>query len=794
MPGMFKWVGQVATSRPWLVCAVWILAGVALSLSAPAWESKAQDDDIHFLPARCPSVRGYQLLEQAFPQDVFASKAIVAIERDHQPLTEADFALVDHCVKDLVELRQEVPGLQIGNITSYRDGFIGRRLLSADRRCTLIQISLSTPFLALKTRATVDRIEMRLRQRLASMGNESPRVLVTGPAGLGRDLLEAGAHSLEGTTLATVILVVVVLLAVYRAPILALIPLATIAVSVWVSLELLALMTLLPGVHLVNISRVFAVVILYGAGTDYCLFLISRYREELSQDPNRTLALCRSVSAVGAALAASAGTVICGLGLMGLAEFAKIRCAGPAIALSLAVALAASLTLTPALLRILGRAVFWPGAVPVAGKTQPASARSETVWDWISGWVVGRPLLVWCGAVAAVVPFVVLGLRVEPNYRSTGELQPSAQSIKGVAAIQRHFTAGEIGPLTVMLIGKADWNRTEGRNIIAHLSHGFALLPNVADVRSLTQPLGASVAIPTVSPAAHKLFGGILRSIGGGLEAKLDQAAQASRDFYTRTLDSETGSRYVTRLDVVFRSDPFDRASVTTMDTIQTWLEDELPSAVKHLGGVETEIYGVTASANDLALVTEADRCRVNLLVLSGIFLILLVVVRKPWLAAYLLVTVLFSYYATLGATVLAGKLVSGRPLDQVEWRVPFFLFTILVAVGEDYNILLITRVLQERLRLGSTEGTKRALARTGGTITSCGVIMAGTFATLMLGGLGTLMQIGFALAFGVLLDTFVVRTFLVPAFALLVWRLQGFRAPPEAPRRALPVPERLAG
>jgi RND superfamily putative drug exporter len=235
--------------------------------------------------------------------------------------------------------------------------------------------------------------------------------------------------------------------------------------------------------------------------------------------------------------------------------------------------------------------------------------------------------------------------------------------------------------------------------------------------------------------------------------------------------DLSKGPRFVTRLDVVCHSDPFDPESKNTLGLIQAWLERELPPSVGHLGGVQSECYGVTVSSADLAQVTEADRTRVNLLVLGGIFLILLILVRKPWLAAYLLITVLFSYYATLGATVLAGHFYTGRPLDQVDWRVPFFLFTILVAVGEDYNILLITRVLQERQLHGVIEGTRRALAQTGGTITSCGLIMAGTFATLMLGGLGTLVQIGFALAFGVLLDTFIIRPFMVPAFTLMVWR-----------------------
>src|SRR5207245_3075370 len=166
------------------------------------------------------------------------------------------------------------------------------------------------------------------------------------------------------TTLATVVLVVVVLLLVYRAPLLALVPLATIAVSVWVSLQLLAMLTQVPGVHLVNVARIFAIVILYGSGTDYCLFLISRYQEELALGHDGPQALQRSIGNVGGALAASAGPVICGLGLMGFAEFAKVRCAGPAIALSLAVALLSSLTLAPAMLCLLGRVAFCPARMP----------------------------------------------------------------------------------------------------------------------------------------------------------------------------------------------------------------------------------------------------------------------------------------------------------------------------------------------------------------------------------------------------------------------------------------------
>jgi RND superfamily putative drug exporter len=391
--------------------------------------------------------------------------------------------------------------------------------------------------------------------------------------------------------------------------------------------------------------------------------------------------------------------------------------------------------------------------------------------------VVARPVLVWSVAVLTLAPLALLGFQVVPVYKATGELHPSAGSVQGLAAIQRHFTAGEIGPLTVLLRSSTDWNTVEGREALAHLSRGFALLPNVAEVRGLTQPLGKS--LPVFSPQAGRKnsLHGFLQSIRHDVvQTALEQAQRAARDFYLAELPAETEDRFVARLDVVFHSDPFATESRETLELIELWLQKALPSCSSALHSVRGDCYGVTVSSRDLAQVTEEDRLRVNALVLSGIFVILLLLVRRLWLAAYLLLTVLFSYYCTLGATAIIGTMWSGRPLGQVDWRVPFFLFTILVAVGEDYNILLITRVLQERKRHGTEEGTRRALARTGGTITSCGLIMAGTFATLMLAGLGTLVQIGFALAFGVLLDTFVVRPFLVPAFTLFVWRTKAKR------------------
>src|SRR5262249_44737979 len=156
------------------------------------------------------------------------------------------------------------------------------------------------------------------------------------------------------------------------------------------------------------------------------------------------------------------------------------------IGLSLAVVLLASLTLTPALLQVLGKRVFWPGK-----STAPAEARWRVgLWDRVSRHVVARPVLTFAVAVAVLLPLVVLGLKVRPNYKPTGELGSAAGGVRGLEVIQRHFTAGETGPVTVLLASHSDWDGREGRQVLSHLSRGFALLDNVAEVRSLTQPLG----------------------------------------------------------------------------------------------------------------------------------------------------------------------------------------------------------------------------------------------------------------------------------------------------------------
>ena len=194
-----------------------------------------------------------------------------------------------------------------------------------------------------------------------------------------------------------------------------------------------------------------------------------------------------------------------------------------------------------------------------------------------------------------------------------------------------------------------------------------------------------------------------------------------------------------------------------------------LPEQLAEGEGTDLFYIGPTPSIRDLKTVTSGDRIRINILVLVGVFLVLVLLLRRVAICAYLILSVFFSYLVTLGFTFVVFWSLDPAGFSGLDWKVPMFLFTILIAVGEDYNIYLITRIREEQVRHGPIKGVTVALLKTGSIISSCGLIMAGTFSSLMAGSLLGMIQLGFALSAGVLLDTFVIRPILVPAYLILL-------------------------
>jgi RND superfamily putative drug exporter len=838
---MFERLGQFV-SRQWLPLLVgWILALVVLWVIAPPLKSVIEDGDFKFLPPDMPSVQAEKLFKNAFDNDLLKSSIVIVAHRDNAPdgLTDEDKAYLD---EKLVPRLSQLAGLSesgkrgdmaddaakakadakagaraaaeashsadsgseesiVADIRTFSDKDVGPLLISEDQKATLVIMELTTEFTERKNDPLINKIE-ELVGRPGKPGELQlekgfPRGLelsMSGLATVGRDMRQAAQKSANATQIATVCLVIVLLFAIYRAPILAVIPLITVFVSVEIALKLLCILARYHYVTLFGGIEVYVTVVLYGAGIDYCMFLMARYKEELDNGATFAEAIATSVNKVGHALAASAGTVMLGIGMMIFCRFGKFQDAGIAMSSSLIFVLAASLTMTPALLMLVGRWAFWPRVQTerlstVQGWVSPTSMVSRllerdllgNIWGKIGDALLKRPGTIFLVAVLLMTPFAVIAVMYQDklSYGLLSELPKNDPCVVGAAAVQAHFPPGITGPVTILVANRDADFRTDaeendkkpGWQQIQTFSETLLEKKEdlgIDDVRSVAYPLGMA---ERVQPD------------------RLRRRAMIKRAQSRYVSDKPGYPGQVTRVDVVLAWDPFSPQSMSGFDRLRAALATRSKSTDKNrnaeknsdqllppgLDNDETKLdyLGGTPSIRDLKTVTNGDQWRIDILVPLVVFLVLVVLLRKIATSAYLIVTVFFSYLVTLGITFTVFYLFDRHGFNGLDWKVPMFLFTILVAVGEDYNILLMARIEEEQEQHGAVDGIVVGLHKTGGIISSCGIIMAGTFSSLMFGSLWGLAQLGFALAFGVLLDTFVVRPILVPAYLILLH--QGF-------------------
>ena len=320
--------------------------------------------------------------------------------------------------------------------------------------------------------------------------------------------------------------------------------------------------------------------------------------------------------------------------------------------------------------------------------------------------------------------------------------------------MRRHFPPGEIGPLVVLAQHPtADLASVDGRLLIAQLVKPLDDLPGVDHIRSLYQPTGDP-------PGAIRLFTseGLKVLAAKGSPVTVDAFVSRSREFAGR----------VTRLFLVLAHEPFSTDATETCDAIDRVLSNLSADSGSPWRDATFELLGPTPGIRDLQSVTVADRRRVQILVTVAVFLVIAAFLRRPVICGYLIATVLLSYLVTIGITDLVFDFLRGDAYVGLNWKVPLFLFVILVAVGQDYNIYLVSRIFEEQRALGPRAGLRRAVIQTGGIITSCGLIMAGTFVSMTTAQLAGMVELGFSLSLGILLDTFVVRTILVPSLLAL--------------------------
>jgi len=753
-----------------------------------------------------------QLLDTAYPDAIQRgplgnpkSQVVVLVERPDEPLTEADLAVADE-LSAYFKSDEALAAFPIVNVWDRETNLVKEKLVSADGQAVLVVVGLSTEFMAVKNKEVVEKVgDLLAKTREKADFPPGLALGMSGSAAIGGDMIAASARSIKNTETTTVVLVLVILLFVYRAPMMVVIPLTTIVTSVFVATRLVALLvgsriplvplvsgnplsiTMIP-LEVFSTSKVFIIVILFGAGTDFCLFLISRYREEQAAGIDRVRAVVDALGNVGSALAASAFTTICGLGVMLFADFGKYRQSGPTISLCLFVALVACLTLAPALLRMCGKWVDWNpldkwlaarasrrAAKAVANNTPLKVADpNDGFWEASSRWIMAWPGTILTVSMLIIMALAWPGRNVEVTYDMLSELPANSPSVAGTTMLRRHFAPGDTGPVTIVVKTKnGDLNSPEGKDAIAKLSKELMKLntveedeegtpyvtAGVEDVRSLAYPLGG-VPLP-----------GGKSGLLGGTRRLVAKDTPEARERYLTTVTEEAGK--ITRFEVILAHDPFSKDAQRWLEKIDTRLEAEKTDPQSRWWyGAEFDLVGVTAGLRDLESVTQSDLALIKKLVFLAVLGVLLVLLRKIVVCLYLMATVVLSYYVTMAVT---QELFAWLHPDfqGLDWKVPLFLFVILVAVGMDYNIYLISRVVEEQKRRGLLEGIRVAVVQTGGIITSCGVIMAGTFVSMMTGTLRGMTELGFALSFGVLLDTLYVRTILVPAYLVVVDRFR---------------------
>ncbi|WP_152345970.1 MMPL family transporter [Brevibacterium sp. CFH 10365] len=549
-------------------------------------------------------------------------------------------------------------------------------------------------------------------------------VHVTGPAGFAADLSEAFAGIDGILLLVALIAVFVILVIVYRSPLLPIIVLftsvAALAASIFVVWHLADAQILLVNGQVQGILFILVV----GATTDYSLLVVARFRDALLHQPDRVRAGLSALKGVLEPILASGGTVIASLLVLLLTDLASTRALGPVAAIGIVMAILAALTFLPAALMVIGRAVFWP----FQPKSRPASAAAERkgVWARIAGFVAKRPRMIWIGLVI----ILALPLLAAPQFKASGVAQSEfvlgeSEARDGQDVLSAHFPGGSGSPTQVVV----------GENELDDAAKAIGRLGGVESMAVTTEDSPSGTATVTAE---------------GEIEAAPSQGppmGDAPSTPAPTTVDGQV-------LLEVTLSDAAD--SLAAEETVT-----DIRDAVHPLDA-DALVGGETAVDLDTNTTAEADRTLAIPLILLVITVILVLLLRSLLAPLLLVALTVLSFGTALGVSALVFNHVIG--FDGADPSVPLYAFVFLVALGIDYNIFLMSRVREESLHLGTRAGVLKGLVATGGVITSAGVVLAATFAALAVIPIMFLFQLAFIVTFGVLLDAILVRSLVVPA------------------------------
>jgi len=759
--GVFASIARGALRWRWPVIGGWLAVTVLAVVFLPTLGDVVHNDSTAFLPPSSPSLRA-AALASPFVHEGVQTGVLVAV-RSSGAINTGDQRSLDrleHAIRD-------VPG-----VTGLTSGVV-----SGNGRAATVVVQFAPATAgggAAGTRAVTN-----VRELMATDTPPGLQTFLTGSLPILVDQQQAADHTEYDVALLSILVILVVLAVAFRAVLGPLVALAPAGLALMLAEPLIAESTHV-GVQISSLLELLLTALVLGAGTDYGLFILFRYRENLGRGMEQNAAIVEAMSRVGGAVGLSAFTVIVALSSLVIAQFGLYRGVGPGLALGILIVLAVEVTLLPALLSLVGRGAFWP--------SRPGPHWSEPgAWGQVAARVTRRPI---AALVGGVLVFGALALVVgdyAPSGFNPGGAVNGSNSAAGQTVLSEYFGISSDSPTDIVLRFPASvWQRTSE---VAQLERQLyssgqfssvvgALDPNgtfqdPVELARLEARLGPPQGLSAVEPAQLQ----VRRS---AYAAYLSTAQFISRDGRTVLVSTtlSAGGAGTTR---ALQAIPRVRAVVA--------------GVARQLGASDYGVTGEAAGAADVSAVSGQDVVRLVPVVLVLLTLLLALGLRSLVAPLYLVASVALSYLASLGLAVLIFQVVGKQP--GVNFALPFFLFVFVMALGEDYNILVMGRIREESAGLPPGEAVRRAILATGGTVTAAGLVLAGTFGALAFVTGGQVRQIGTGLALGILLDTFVVRTLLVPSSAVLLgrynwWPSSLWRTQPSAMPSAQVEPTRI--
>lgn len=738
MTRFFAGLGHFAVRFRGPVVVAWVVVVVVCVQLLPSLASVSKATNSAFLPASSPSERAAQLASP-FQNSKLAAATLVAASSS-SPLTEVE--------------QQAITKFEATLRTLPRVRLVRDLGISPNGKARQALIEAAVPAFG---GGDASQLVHSIRSDFKAASVPGLSFYLTGDLPTIIDSQQSSKHSQNLTQLFSVVFILALLLVAFRALLAPLVTLLPAALVLTLAGPVVAEATHI-GVQVSVITQVLLIVLVLGAGTDYGLFLVFRVREELRRGLEPQAAVVKAVSTVGESITFSALTVIVALLSLVLAQFGIYQSLGPALAIGIGLMLLAGLTLLPALLAIFGRAVFWPT------RTVREDRPRTGIYSTLAKRVVRRPLWILVAGVA-VFGGIATGALTSTTAGFGNTSTPSGtNSAAGAAVLARDFPASNVQASAVLFrlpysvwsnpailaTAQADLARSQQFRTVVGALAASRLTP--AEVSALQAELGAPGLLPPAEPG------------GAAVSPELYNSYRELAQFISpdgHTIQFST---------LLLHNNDNSALALAAVPAVRT----AVAQVASRIGAEENGIFGILPFAYDVQNISNTDLVHIIPVVAVLIALLLALVLRSLVAPVYLVVSVVLSYLATLGLVSVVFVHILGQ--DGINFLLPFLLFVFLMALGSDYNILMMTRIREEVQLMPLRQAIQRAVAMTGTTISTAGLVLGGTFAVLGLAGGGTsgaaeIQQIGFGVAAGVFMDTFIIRTLVVPSAAVLLGR-----------------------